>query len=81
MRDVVTAQRVQRRTVKFQYDWAALSAWAAPATPETVPEHLDLLRLFVQDISDITIAETSEWVGEFQTGISRLKNKSNGVAR
>lgn len=80
MRDVVTAQRVQRRLLKFQYDWAALSAWAAPATPETVPEHLDLLRLFVQEVSDITVAETAEWVDEFQTGISQMKSQAGVVS-
>jgi hypothetical protein len=84
LRDMVTAQRIQRRLQRFQIDWTALNAQAAAAQPEEpvdVPAYLDLLRGFVLDVSDITINETSEWVSEFQAGIAQLQGQSSAGGR
>jgi len=75
MRDMLTAQQLQRRIQKFQYDWTELSARNTPTELGQVPEFLDLLRTFVIDVSDIAIAETEQWVAEFQTGINNLKGQ------
>ncbi|GAA4084908.1 SLATT domain-containing protein [Nonomuraea soli] len=69
MRDMVTAQRIQRRLRDFQLDWTALNA--QQMTPP-VREYLAALRTFVTDISTIMSDETSEWVSEFQSGLAQL---------
>jgi hypothetical protein len=77
MRDMVTVQKIQRRLVEFQLDWAALNAHDAIG-PERTPVHhyLELLRSFMADISLITSEETSEWVSDFQNAVSQLNNQT-----
>jgi hypothetical protein len=72
MRDMVTSQRIQRRLQVFQLDWTTLDA-AAHGESASVEPYLTLLRDFATDLSDIMIAETSEWVSEFQSGLALLE--------
>jgi hypothetical protein len=74
MRDMTTAQRIQRRLQSFQFDWMALDAASAVSgTAAVVEPYLTLLRGFSMDLSDIMIEETSEWVSEFQSGLQVLE--------
>lgn len=84
MRDMITAQRIQRRLRQFQIDWAGLNArqaMNAEASRPDVPGYLDLLRGFLIDVSDITINETAEWVSEFQAGIAQLQGQTSASGR
>jgi SMODS and SLOG-associating 2TM effector domain 2 len=79
MRDMMTAQKIQRRLAGFQLDWAALNAADAVAPAGTsidVPAYLHLLREFTTDLSSIMIDETAEWVTEFQSGIHQLQSQT-----
>lgn len=74
MRDMTTAQRIQRRLQVFQYDWTALeAARALDGGAIAVEPYLTLLRGFVTDLSDLMISETGEWVSEFQSGLQVLE--------
>lgn len=74
MRDMTTAQRIQRRLQVFQFDWTALDAERAlGGTDVPVEPYLTLLRGFATDLSDLMIEETSEWVSEFQSGLQVLE--------
>lgn len=79
MRDIVTAQRIQRRLQSFEFDWTALDAAAALGEPRIMtPEpYLRLLRDFASDLSDIVIAETGDWVAEFQSGLQQLEAQTS----
>jgi SMODS and SLOG-associating 2TM effector domain 2 len=76
MRDVMTAQQVQRRLQEFQFSWLEMNAAdAREDPPETVPEpYLKLLHEFVCDLSDLVLGETGEWVSEFQSGLQQLES-------
>jgi len=88
MRDIATAQALQRRLADFQLDWAAETATAAlePAALEPgrravlVRRRLDLLRAFVTDTGDLTRAETAEWLTEFRHSVAQLHNQANGAS-
>jgi SMODS and SLOG-associating 2TM effector domain 2 len=76
MRDIATAQRVQRRLQSFQFAWMELNAVEARKDcPESSPlPYLELLRDFAHDLSDLVIGETDDWVAEFQTGLQQLES-------
>ena len=74
MRDMTTAQRIQRRLQMFQFDWTALDTdRAARGTAVIAEPYLTLLRDFAMDLSDLMIEETREWVSEFQSGLQLLE--------
>lgn len=82
MRDMRTAQKIQRRLQEFQFDWAARNAQDAQAGPSNVTGvdvawYLNLLRGFVLDLSEIMMDETAEWVAEFQSGLLQLQTQVN----
>lgn len=78
MRDMTTAQRIQRRLQLFQFDWTAMDATrAADGTAVAVEPYLALLRDFVMDLSDLMIEETGEWVSEFQSGLQVLEAQTS----
>jgi SMODS and SLOG-associating 2TM effector domain 2 len=78
MRDMTTAQRIQRRLQVFQFDWTALdAARAADEAAATVEPYLTLLRDFVTDLSNLMIEETSDWVSEFQSGLQLLEAQTS----
>ncbi|GII51659.1 hypothetical protein Pth03_00480 [Planotetraspora thailandica] len=77
MRDMVAVQKIQRRLVEFQLDWAALNAHdALNSQPTPVHDYLELLRAFMSDISVITAEETSEWVSDFQNAVAQLNTQA-----
>lgn len=77
MRDMTTAQRIQRRLQAFQFDWTALdAARAIDGTSVSVEPYLTLLRDFATGLSDLMIEETGEWVSEFQSGLAMLEART-----
>jgi SMODS and SLOG-associating 2TM effector domain 2 len=79
MRDMVTAQKIQRQLQEFQLDWASMNAEDAARTAPAgvdVQQYLDLLRSFTTGLSGIMAEETTEWVNEFQSGLSQLQSQT-----
>ena len=75
MRDVTTAQTIQRRLERFQLDWAVECARAAsgPIGSMQVLNRFELLRAFGEDLLDFVRHETAEWVVEFQSSLAQLE--------
>ncbi|QEV19261.1 SLATT domain-containing protein [Streptomyces alboniger] len=73
MRDVATAQAVQRRLQALQFDWASESVREVLGPTEgTAGEAADrclgVLRRFSEDVTELVRAETSDWMVEFRAG-------------
>jgi hypothetical protein len=73
MRDVATAQAVQRRLQALQFDWAAESVRevlgpAEGTAGEAAERCLGVLRRFSEDVTELVRVETADWMGEFRTG-------------
>jgi len=81
MRDVATAQAVQRRLEGLQYDWAAESIREVlgpteGSAGEAADRGLSLLRRFSEDLTEIVRAETVDWMLEFRSGSVPLRAQS-----
>lgn len=75
MRDVATAQAVQRRLQAFQFDWASecvreVLGPAEGTASEATERCLSVLRRFSEDVSELVRAETADWMMDFRTGAS-----------
>ncbi|WP_328329454.1 MULTISPECIES: SLATT domain-containing protein [unclassified Streptomyces] len=73
MRDVATAQAVQRRLQVLQFDWASESVRevlgpAEGTSSEATERCLGMLRRFSDDMTDLVRGETAEWMIGFRTG-------------
>nr|WP_139238371.1 SLATT domain-containing protein [Streptomyces aidingensis] len=73
MRDVATAQAVQRRLEALRYDWAAESVRevlgpAEGTASEAAERCLGVLRRFSEDVTDLVRAETVDWMLESRAG-------------
>lgn len=73
MRDVATAQAVQRRLEALQYEWATESVRevfgpAEGTAAEAAERCLGVLRRFSEEVSELVRAETGGWMVEFRTG-------------
>ncbi|MFF1378434.1 SLATT domain-containing protein [Streptomyces sp. NPDC058308] len=73
MRDVATAQAVQRRLQVLQFDWASESVREVlgpteGTAGEAAERCLGVLRKFTEDVTDLVRAETSDWMVEFRAG-------------
>ncbi|MCC9707257.1 SLATT domain-containing protein [Streptomyces sp. MNU76] len=76
MRDVATAQAVQRRLQVLRFDWASESARevlgpAEGTAGEAAERCLGVLRRFSEDITELVRAETVDWMVEFRAGRRR----------
>jgi VIT1/CCC1 family predicted Fe2+/Mn2+ transporter len=83
MRDMVTAQAIQRRLEVLRFDWASECARSALTTRrqlEEVERQLTLLREFAGDLVALTSSETSEWIAEFQTSLAGAQRKAAATA-
>lgn len=81
MRDVATAQAVQRRLQILQFDWASESVRevlgpAEGTAGEAAERCLAVLRRFCDDVTDLVRAETADWMIEFRTGSTPLALQS-----
>jgi hypothetical protein len=73
MRDVATAQAVQRRLEALRFDWASESVREVlgpteGTAAEAAERCLGILRRFCDDISDLVRMETSDWMVDFGAG-------------
>ncbi|MEU5899050.1 MULTISPECIES: SLATT domain-containing protein [Streptomyces] len=73
MRDVATAQAVQRRLQVLQFDWASESVREVlgpteGTAGEAAERCLGVLRRFSDDVTELVRAETSDWMVEFRAG-------------
>ncbi|MGW2555454.1 SLATT domain-containing protein [Streptomyces sp. NPDC001635] len=84
MRDVATAQAVQRRLQALQFDWASESVREVlgpteGTAGEAAERCLSVLRRFSEDITELVRAETADWMVEFRTRSGPLGMQSAGV--
>ncbi|MGW0775964.1 SLATT domain-containing protein [Streptomyces sp. NPDC002835] len=82
MRDVATAQAVQRRLQALQYDWASESVReilgpTEGTASEAAERCLGVLRRFSEDIADLVRSETSDWMTDFRHGPAPLRLPSS----
>ncbi|MFR9798597.1 SLATT domain-containing protein [Streptomyces sp. MS06] len=73
IRDVATAQAVQRRLQALQFDWASESVRevlgpAEGTAGEAAERCLAVLRRFCEDVTELVRSETADWMVEFRTG-------------
>jgi hypothetical protein len=73
MRDVATAQAVQRRLQVLQFDWACecvreVLGPTEGTAGEAAERCLGVLRRFSEDVTELMRAETADWMAEFRTG-------------
>ncbi|MBK3628162.1 SLATT domain-containing protein, partial [Streptomyces sp. MBT49] len=73
MRDMATAQAVQRRIQVLQFDWASESVRevlgpAEGTASEAAERCLAVLRRFSEDVTELVRTETADWMVEFRTG-------------
>ncbi|MEW2084692.1 SLATT domain-containing protein [Streptomyces sp. NPDC005283] len=73
IRNVATAQRVQRRLQALQFDWASecvrevLGPTEGTAS-EASERCLGVLRRFSEDVTELVRSETADWMAEFRPG-------------
>ncbi|MGW6060622.1 SLATT domain-containing protein [Streptomyces sp. NPDC055189] len=77
MRDVATAQAVQRRLQVLQFDWASESVREVlgpteGTASEAAERCLGVLRRFSEDVTELVRAETADWMVEFRSGPAPL---------
>ncbi|MGW4550352.1 SLATT domain-containing protein [Streptomyces violaceorubidus] len=77
MRDVATAQAVQRRLQALQFDWASESVRevlgpADGTASEAAERCLLVLRRFSEDVTELVRAETADWMVSFRPGPAPL---------
>ncbi|KUM79624.1 SLATT domain-containing protein [Streptomyces sp. ISL-22] len=77
IRDVATAQAVQRRLQALQFDWATecvreILGPAEGTASEAAERCLGVLRRFTEDVTELVRAETADWMVEFRTGSAPL---------
>jgi hypothetical protein len=82
IRDVATAQAVQRRLQVLQFDWASESVREVLGPTEgTASEAADrclgVLRRFSEDVTELVRVETADWMVEFRTGPAPLGIQSS----
>ncbi len=81
MRDVATAQAVQRRLEKLRFDWASESVREVlgpteGTASEAAERCLAVLRGFSEDVSELVRGETAEWMVEFGAGTAPLRTQA-----
>lgn len=88
IRDVATAQAVQRRLQVLQFDWASESVREVlgpteGTASEAAERCLSVLRRFTEDVTELVRAETADWMVEFRSGPAPLVMQSSvpGVPR
>ena len=81
MRDVATAQAVQRRLEALQFDWASESVRevlgpAEGTAGEAAERCLAVLRRFTEDVAELVRTETADWMVEFGPRPAPLRTQS-----
>lgn len=84
IRNVATAQAVQRRLQALQFDWASecvrevLGPTEGTAS-EAAERCLGVLRRFSEDVTDLVRSQTADWMVEFGSGPAPLVMQSTGL--
>ncbi|CAM5727683.1 SMODS and SLOG-associating 2TM effector domain-containing protein OS=Streptomyces glaucescens OX=1907 GN=SGLAU_18290 PE=4 SV=1 [Streptomyces glaucescens] len=83
IRDVATAQAVQRPLQALQFDWASESVRevlgpAEGTASEAAERCLGVLRRFCEDVTELVRTETADWMVEFRTGSAPLGLQAGG---
>jgi hypothetical protein len=86
MRDMATAQAVQRRVEALRFDWATESVREVlgpteGTAAEAAERCLRLLRRFCDDVSDLVRAETCDWMAGFGAGAAAAPLRVQAPAR
>uniref|UniRef100_UPI000A3D056E SLATT domain-containing protein n=1 Tax=Streptomyces carpinensis TaxID=66369 RepID=UPI000A3D056E len=73
IRDVATAQAVQRRLQVLQFDWATENVREVlgpteGTAGEAAERCLTVLRRFSEDVTELVRTETADWMVEFRVG-------------
>ncbi|MDQ1037787.1 hypothetical protein QFZ75_004203 [Streptomyces sp. V3I8] len=73
MRDVATAQAVQRRLQALQFEWASecvreVLGPTEGTAGEAAERCLGVLRRFSEDVTELVRVETADWMVEFRSG-------------
>jgi hypothetical protein len=81
MRDMATAQAVQRRLEVLRFDWASESVREVlgpteGTAAEAAERCLGVLRRFCEDIADLVRLETADWMVDFGAGAGPLRTQS-----
>jgi hypothetical protein len=81
MRDVATAQAVQRRLDALRFDWASESVREVlgpteGTAAEAAERCLGVLRRFSDDVSELVRTETADWMVDFHAGSPQLRTQS-----
>ncbi|MFI6941317.1 SLATT domain-containing protein [Streptomyces sp. NPDC050418] len=77
IRDVATAQAVQRRLQTLQFDWASESVREVlgptdGTAGEAAERCLGVLRRFSEDVTELVRTETADWMVQFRSGHAPL---------
>ncbi|MHC0429432.1 SLATT domain-containing protein [Streptomyces sp. O3] len=83
IRDVATAQAVQRRLQILQFDWASENVREVlgptdGTASEAAERCLGVLRRFSEDVTELVRSETADWMVEFRSGPAPLVMQSAG---
>ncbi|MBQ0848111.1 SLATT domain-containing protein [Streptomyces sp. NPDC057620] len=83
MRDVATAQAVQRRLQVLQFDWASecvreVLGPAEGTAGEAAERCLAVLRRFSEDVTELVRVETVDWMVEFRSGVAPMALRVGG---
>jgi hypothetical protein len=81
MRDVATAQAVQRRLETLRFDWASESVREVlgpteGTSAEAAERCLGVLRRFCEDVGDLVRVETADWMVDFGADSGPLRTQS-----
>ncbi|WP_371409481.1 SLATT domain-containing protein [Micromonospora zamorensis] len=79
MRDIATAQALQRALTEFRLDWAAAELGNATEDHEAdllIQQREKLIRVLVMRTAELVEAETDEWLSEFRSNIGDLTRRS-----
>ena len=81
MRNVATAQAVQRRLQELQFDWASecvreVLGPAEGTASEAAERCLGVLRRFSEDVTELVQGETADWMAEFRSSPAPLVLRS-----
>lgn len=82
MRDIATAQALQRALTEFRLDWATTGLRTEAdggyglVGPEVARQREELIRVLVTRTAELVEAETGEWLSEFRTNIGDLNRRS-----
>ncbi|MFS8199129.1 SLATT domain-containing protein (plasmid) [Streptomyces sp. CWNU-52B] len=74
IRDMATAQAVQRRLQVLQFDWASecvreVLGPTEGTAGEAAERCLGVLRRFTEDVTELVRVETADWMVEFRAGV------------